>query len=143
MSKKESSTSNNGSVTFTGDNSNDLKLPSSPRTVIRGERLTSTHKEGDSKEIAQTIPAPVPKRDAEPQAALTDYLNTTFPFVSSEENIINLVKEFRFMLGDAFGSLKQRNGGLHGYKFSFDVGNTSAEKRGTDFIYPEFRYFKT
>ena len=67
---------------------------------------------------------PLAKPDGEPLAALTDYLNTTFPYNPTQENIIQLVQYFRLFLGEAFASLHERKGGLHGYKTSFKIGNT-------------------
>lgn len=104
-----------------------------PRLVIRGERYPDTPCPGEKVEIlaigkgrSKLVFTPLPKDDGEPLAALTDYLNTTFPFAPTRENIVDLVRSFRLMLGEAFGSLEPRKGGLHGYKTSFDVGETGA-----------------
>lgn len=73
---------------------------------------------------SKPVYTPLAKPDGEPLAALTDYLNTTFAYSPTQENIIQLAKYFRLFLGDAFGSLHERKGGLHGYKSSFNIGNT-------------------
>ncbi|WP_446808373.1 replication initiation factor domain-containing protein [Methylomonas sp. 2BW1-5-20] len=70
------------------------------------------------------ISTPIAKPDGEPLAALTDFLNTTFAFNPTQENIVQLVEYFRLHLGIAFGSLADRGKGLHGYKRSFDIGKT-------------------
>lgn len=105
-----------------------------PRGVIRGERFPFDNPcPGERVEIhpghngyPRAILIPLPKEEGEPCAALTDYLNTTFPFIPSEANIIHLVRNFRLLLGDAFGSLQERRGGLHGYRTSFTIGETGA-----------------
>jgi len=85
----------------------------SPRLVIRGESFGSP-------------PCHATKEDGEPLAALTDYLNVSFPFTPSQANLVALVRNFRLMLGDAFGAMEQRKGGLHGYAVSFAIGDTGA-----------------
>ncbi|MCF6252979.1 MAG: replication initiation factor domain-containing protein [Methylococcaceae bacterium] len=119
-----------------------------PRLVIRGERYTLNNSELDESLDIQAfgnsgkyrvIRKPLPKEDAEPQAALTDYLNTTFQFSPSQETILELLGYFKLFLGEAFGELEKRNGGLHGYKVSYTVGETSAMfayggQRGTAFF---------
>ncbi len=100
-----------------------------PRLVIRGEsfqdnsyqlEIIATGYNNKSK----LVYTPLAKPDGEPLAALTDYLNTTFPYNPTQENIIQLVEYFRLFLGEAFASLHERKGGLHGYKTSFKIGNT-------------------
>ncbi len=103
-----------------------------PRRVIRGESFEENTYDGESFEIfatgykgqAKIVFTPLAKPDGEPLAALTDYLNTTFPFNPTQESIIQLVEYFRLFLGVPFGSLQERKGGLHGYKTSFDIGKT-------------------
>jgi len=119
-----------------------------PRLVIRGERYKlNKPNSGESQHLqaigfngkAKTITTSLPKEDVEPQAALTDYLNTTFQFSATPESIIELVGYFKLFLGEAFASLAERKGGLHGYKVSFTVGDTGAMlayggQRGTAFF---------
>jgi phage replication initiation protein len=103
-----------------------------PHLVIRGESFTATHNYGEKIELiplgyhgkTKIVSTPMAKPDAEPLAALTDYLNTTFPFTPSQENVIELVHYFRLFLGEFFGFLNERKGGLHGYKKSFEIGKT-------------------
>ena len=80
-----------------------------PRLVIRGERyLLNNPDSGESHHLqaigsngkAKIITTTLPKEDTEPQAALTDYLNTTFQFSSSQEKIIELVGYFKLFLGE-------------------------------------------
>jgi phage replication initiation protein len=103
-----------------------------PRLVIRGESFSNNSDSGETFEIfalgtqgkSKVVFTPIAKADGEPWAALTDYLNTTFPFNSSQEAIIELVQHFRLFLGEAFDNLQERKGGLHGYKTSFNIGKT-------------------
>jgi phage replication initiation protein len=105
-----------------------------PRLVIRGESFSIGMDSGEAvsfKPISKNgrlklVYMPLAKSDGEPLAAITDYLNTTFPFNPIQENIVQLVRNFNEYLGVPFGSLKQRKGGLHGYKTSFDMGETGA-----------------
>lgn len=110
----------------------DLSGSDAPRLVIRGESLEEIPYSGETVGLfasgyqnkVKVVFTPKAKADAEPLAALTDYLNTTFPFAPSQETIIELVKYFRLFLGEMFGLLEQRRGGLHGYKTSFEIGKT-------------------
>jgi phage replication initiation protein len=103
-----------------------------PRLVIRGESFDNNPYSGENVETLATgykgqfkqIVTPLAKSDGEPLAALTDYLNTTFPFIYSQEAVIELVQYFGLFLGKPFDSLQQRRGGLHGYKTSYDIGKT-------------------
>lgn len=103
-----------------------------PRLVIRGESFEDTPCFGETSELialgykgrAKLVHRLLPKPDAEPLAALTDFLNATFPYDPTPENITRLVKFFRMFLGEAFAALNERKRGLHGYKVSFAIGNT-------------------
>ncbi|CAG0941154.1 hypothetical protein BROC_01303 [Candidatus Brocadiaceae bacterium] len=118
-----------------------------PRLVIRGESFEENPESGESQVLYATgnkgnfklISIPIAKPDGEPLAALTDYLNTTFSFNPTRENIVLLVRQFTEYLGVEFGSLSPRKGGLHGYKHSFDIGKTGGlfaygGQRGTALI---------
>ena len=74
----------------------------SPRTVIRGESLPTPH---------TTQPTKV---------ALTDWLNITFPFPDGADGIVDLLSHLDNYIDGAFGGLKSRNRGLHGYHESFE-----------------------
>lgn len=103
-----------------------------PRLVIRGESFEETNPNyGESfklvagyKDKAKLVYTPNAKEDGEPLAALTDYLNTTFLFKPSHENIDQLVQYFRLFLGEDFKYMQKRKGGLHGYKTSFNICKT-------------------
>lgn len=104
-----------------------------PRLVIRGESFGANDPDsGESYKIraigsngrCKVVSIPLPKPDAEPKAAFTDYMNTSFPFSPSQEAIVELVGYFRLFLGEPFESMEQRKGGLHGYQVSFSMGDT-------------------
>jgi phage replication initiation protein len=104
-----------------------------PRLVIRGESLDDINTSGveDDFEVSihyqnktNFLAITLAKADAEPLAALTDYLNTTFPFDCSQESIAQLVRYFHLFLGKDFDNMEQRKGGLHGYKISYTIGKT-------------------
>jgi len=103
-----------------------------PRWVTRGESFEENAESGETFEIFalgtqgkyKVVFTPIAKPEGEPLAALTDYLNTTFPFTYSTEAVIELVQHFRTYLGDAFDHLPSRKGGLHGYQTSFNIGKT-------------------
>jgi phage replication initiation protein len=105
-----------------------------PRLVIRGESLQDINSTSSGEAFkliatgyqgkAKLVYLPLAKPDGEPLAALTDYLNTTFPFNPSQENIVQLVQYFGLFLGKDFDHMEERKGGLHGYKTSFNIGKT-------------------
>lgn len=106
----------------------------SPRLVIRGEssgtEITSDTGEryllvlsgGRLKPIA--IPEPLSNGVA--AAALVDYLNCTFP-LAGRFALGEFFNGLFTILGKAFAPAVDRKKGLHGYRFSFDLGDTSAK----------------
>jgi phage replication initiation protein len=111
-----------------------ISLPDeeAPRLVIRGESFYGNAHSDEPKSENYSVlfnqkNSPVAheaKIHGEPLAALTDYLNCTFPFAGSPESIIELKSHFGLFLGEEFNSFQQRRGGLHGYQRSFDIGKT-------------------
>lgn len=80
-----------------------------PRTVIRGESSDLT-------------PNPVTPG----YAAITDWLNCTFPLPESREDINFFFREFLDVVGERFGPMTETGKGLHGWRRSFALGNTGA-----------------
>jgi phage replication initiation protein len=117
-----------------------------PSLVTRGESFQENPYAGETFERfaigggkSKLVSTPIAKPDGEPLAGLTDFLNTTFPFNPTQENIVQLVEYFRLFLGVPFGCLQDRGGGLHGYKRSFDIGKTKGMlayggQHGTAFV---------
>lgn len=101
-----------------------------PRLVIRGERFnTNSHENsGESYELFSAngkpvvISTPLPKVDGEPYAAITDFLNCTFPFKT--QHLDSILFDLIACLGDSFSPLKNRFMGLHGWEDSIQLGET-------------------
>lgn len=101
-----------------------------PRLVIRGESFSdSTNTEdGESHELCSiggkvfVITTPLPKIDGEPYAAITDFLNCTFPFIASDLQLI--VFDLIDCLGNSFAPVKDRMKGLHGWENSIQFGDS-------------------
>lgn len=122
----------------------------SPRLVIRGESMEPphTHSGGESVEIfagsggkAHFLITPLPRDGVPPFAALTDWLNVTFPFDSTAPGIaiVHLLEQIKQYLTPKFGGLVDRGRGLHGYRhsFAFDKGGVIfcyGGQRGTAFL---------
>jgi phage replication initiation protein len=101
-----------------------------PRMVIRGERLDKTQEDnsGESCEFfairgkSVAITTPLPKLDGEPYAAITDFLNCTFPF--DEYDYDSVIFDLLDCLGPHFSPVKNRFKGLHGWEQSIQLGET-------------------
>ncbi|WP_157735717.1 replication initiation factor domain-containing protein [Granulosicoccus antarcticus] len=111
-----------------------------PRTVIRGES-SQTRTEYRFLRDGTPIPIdiPVPRPGVSKNAALTDWLNVTFPLTNTPESLSEFFKEFNQITGERFWSVIERPGGLHGWKRSYKFGDTSAMfaiggQNGTAFI---------
>ena len=70
-----------------------------PRTVIRGESPTEERKKS--------------------QAALTDWLNVSFPFHPENNNPLEFFKSFGEATKGIFGGMTDQQRGLHGWQYSF------------------------
>ncbi|MBL8445823.1 MAG: replication initiation factor domain-containing protein [Zoogloeaceae bacterium] len=104
-----------------------------PRTIIWGESADSPTPQpcGESYRLvvgsdgrSHAIATPLPKPDGIPSAALTDYLNLTFPFPQGRAGIPAFLAELHGHLGLYLGGLTDRRRGLHGWleSFAFDRG---------------------
>ena len=67
---------------------------------------------------------PLPKQDGNPAAAITDYLNVTFPFCVSPEAVQGFFDQFSTATGTVFGGMTDLERGKYGYTrcFAFDRG---------------------
>jgi len=65
---------------------------------------------------------PMPREDSSAQAALTDWLNVTFLFDPTPDNMSRLHHQFIDHLGPMFGQWIQRKISKNGYKQCFDIG---------------------
>lgn len=100
-----------------------------PRLVIRGESFNNLENDsGERFEIFSlkgkpvVISIPLPKVDGEPYAAITDFLNCTFPF--KEFNIDSVIFDLINCLGKSFSPILNRFKGLHGWQESIQLGDT-------------------
>jgi phage replication initiation protein len=106
--------------------------PSHPRGVTRGERLGDTpqwHGGGERMEIRvgrrdqpKFIAVPLPRQDSPAQAAITDWLNATFLFDATPENMSRLHHQIIDHLGPTFGQWDKRKTSKNGYEQCFDIG---------------------
>jgi phage replication initiation protein len=103
----------------------------SPPLVIRGESLEeNTYPEGGESFFLVTdgrrsfLEAhPQPKPDGVAYAAITDYLNTTFPFNSCD--LTQLFMQLEVCLGQNFTPAVDRRRPLHFYENSYSLGASS------------------
>lgn len=123
-----------------------------PRVVITGGKNTSdgTLEYGERYELRRRVSLkgvdhgsivsiPLPKPGGNPRAALTDWLNITFPFQGTSEAVRALLEQLSVHLGNGLGGLTDRGRGLHGYyqSFAFDQGGALfafGGQRGTGFL---------
>lgn len=90
---------------------------------ISGEALVLLVGRGDSTRL---MTLPLPKVDGNPFAAITDYLNVSFPFTGPDNTVTNFLTLLRSRIGDSLGGLSDRGRGLHGYLRSFVFDNGKA-----------------
>ena len=103
-----------------------------PPLVIRGESFSedSFPDSGESYELVAEngrpvlLSHPLPKPDGIPYAAITDYLNFTFPFTSSE--LSRFFVQLFGCLGSRFAPAVDRGRPQHFYENSFSLGDSSA-----------------
>ena len=101
-----------------------------PRLVIRGESLNSitSNDNGESYQLFSIngkpvlISTPLPKEDGEPYAAITDFLNCTFPF--KEYDLDSVIFDIVNCLGTSFSPVRNRFTGLHGWEQSIQLGES-------------------
>lgn len=104
-----------------------------PPLVIRGESLNPEGfpESGERYQFVtdgnrgQVISHPLPKPDVLAYAAITDYLNFTFPFHS--KNLAQLFIDLFVCLGERFSPATDLQRPLHYYPNSFSLGKTSAK----------------
>lgn len=105
-----------------------------PGVVIPGERLSVSSKsdESESYELAivgkrlVAIAHPIPSLSTPGYAAITDYLNCTFPFNLSKISLSDFFKAFANVAGKNFLKVTNRGKGMNGYQHSFDMGDDGA-----------------
>ena len=107
------------------------------RLVIREERIKIIESQDSGESFVRApgrrgrgriLSVPLPKQDGNPRAALTDYLNLTFPLppgsVNDPSDLFQLILA---CLGRAFGPAVDLNRGFLGYHHSFALGESGAK----------------
>jgi len=97
-------------------------LVASPRTVIRGESFEA---DGD-RYLREFEEWQALRSRPNPDAAITDYLNFSFPFSEGSDGIPEFLGKLAKYVGVPFGGLSDRRRGLHGYHESFTFANGRA-----------------
>lgn len=101
-----------------------------PRLVTRGESLETDPNGGERWDLRirgnslHAVAIPLPRADANPSAAITDFLNFTFPYSASHSGIPDFLQRLSQRTGACLGGLTDRERGLNGYRhsFAFDHG---------------------
>jgi phage replication initiation protein len=107
-------------------------MAESPPLVIRGESLEESKfpYSGENYQLISEngrpvlIAHPQPKPDGVPFAAITDYLNCTFPYSPNDD--IRFFSRLFSCLGERFAPAVDRGRPLHFYDDSYSLGNSSA-----------------
>lgn len=74
----------------------------------------------------QIFHVPYRSPSANPYSAITDYLNITFQFEELNTSVEEFFQRLLFVLGAKFSPAMPRRGGMHGYRFSYDLGASTA-----------------
>ena len=96
-----------------GESSQQDEFPESGESyefLARGKRL-------------EVIAHPLPHPEVRGCTAITDYLNCTFPFVVSQENIREFFSGFLPLVGKSVSHAKHRGCGFNGYQDSYKIVN--------------------
>jgi len=101
-----------------------------------GESYTLTSRQG----YAQLVSHPIPHPEVPGYAALTDFLNVTFPFPDQKKGLTALMTRLFEVLGNKFSPAKDRGRGFNGYTDSIDLGPFGAKfayggQRGTALLF--------
>lgn len=106
-----------------------------PGVVIPGERISDSHNPDESESFelaivggrAALIAHPIPSQSTPRYAAITDYLNCTFPFNLQKLDLHKFIKDLANVAGQKFLNVKNRGKGMNGYEKSFDLGEDGAK----------------
>lgn len=105
-----------------------------PGVVIPGERISDSRLSdtAESHEFVikgkrlQVLSHPIPSPSSPGYAAITDFLNCTFPFKTDAESLANFFKALSVAAGEQFLNVKNRGRGLNGYERSYELGEDGA-----------------
>jgi len=107
-------------------------LEAFPRLIISGESPGEDIGDPSEGEVFFTSPSgelravsiPLPKADGNAHAAITDYLNVTFPLPDNAQSISSFFQGFQLASNGFFGGMKSRRWGKYRYarSYGFDRG---------------------
>lgn len=104
-------------VVIPGESSQNQELPESGERlelVICGKRPC-------------VIAHPLPAEFAPAEGAITDFLNCTFRFQTTDQNLKAFFKDLARVAGPEFQNVQSRGKGMNGYEKSFDIGKHGAK----------------
>lgn len=110
-------------------------LAITPRTVIRGESLytdnpkhqnESYYVKALSNKTTVLVAVPEPLPGVPGCAAITDWLNCSFPLADEPDTLNRFFKRFNDISEGVFYPVVERGRGLHGWRRSFTLGDTKA-----------------
>lgn len=107
-----------------------LAPTSSPPLVIRGKSVRESIDPATGEKVflvedsvkGEWIAVSSPETSSHPYAAITDWLNFTFPFEASRAQEERVVRRFMAVLGRKFAPVVQRPIGKYNYDRSFELG---------------------
>lgn len=101
-----------------------------PPLVIRGKSVRASVDPATGEQVflvedsrGEWIPVSGRNAATPAYAAITDWLNFTFPFDAREDGVGALLKRFRRVLGRKFSPVVERPMGKHNYERSFEFGD--------------------
>lgn len=106
-----------------------------PGVVIPGERLSDSQQPDTSESYelvvhgkrAILLAHPLPSESTPIYAAITDYLNCTFPLKSETFSQLTFFDDLAKAAGNHFRNVRNRGKGMNGYEKSFDLGDDGAK----------------
>jgi len=100
-----------------------------PPLVIRGKSVRRSLDPDTGEEVflvqdarGQWVPVSGRNAAAPAYAAITDWLNFTFPFEAGQDGVGPILKRLQAVLGRKFSPVVERRTGLHNYERSFEFG---------------------
>jgi len=113
----------------------DTNEADAPGVVIPGERLSDSQMPDSSESYklvsigkkAHVIAYPIPSDTSPGYAAITDYLNCSFPFKADSMNLPTFFNDFAAVGGKQFLRVVNRGKGMNGYEHSYELGDDGAK----------------
>lgn len=76
---------------------------------------------------AHVVAVPEPRSGTPGNSAITDWLNCTFPLADDPRAIAEFFHQLIALVGELFAPMTETGRGLHGWRRSYDLGDTSAK----------------